>query len=1525
MSIVIDFEQQNLDGILAKTKALIAAQKQLAEESAKAARGGSKGNAGAGYKQQEQAVKSLSDRLRQFTSDNLKLANTLNAPLSVVRQLNKEFGATPGKILPVAQRFQELQKAGASSADAFKVLSREAGITQKQFQALGKAAGFSQALKDAEAAAKAQVKAAKEAEAAARRLATEQAKLAKQASAEQIKAVQQAEREAIAAARAQEKAAQQAAAAQAKAAREAEVAQRKSFAEAAKAAESTRNEILKLSSTLGQGFNSARSFADRLGLSPGDTNRAIQQLRQLQRAGLSVEEQFSTLNRGLGLNKNQFNQLSKEVRQADNRLQAAGKSGKSFSSVVAGFAAAGAFAALQGISQAIQSAQQALVGFIKEALNANLQIRQLENALQSVFLQQGASVAESIRLTGEALQFVRETADATGQSFQVASKAYTQLSTAAQTSGVSQQELNALFTETNRVFGVFGLSAERADLAFSAITQILGKGQLSLEELRQQLGESLPIALRATADGLGVTTGELIKLISTGQVSGREFATAFTKGLSTIPGQVNKTQASINALNNQFFFLSAEVGKALEPIQSALLQLAADVLKIGVGEGAFDALRLSAENFQRVLEENPQIAEELGRALERVVEVATGSLSNALDNISATLEQNPEIVQEWADKLIEVADAVNGLVTLIFGIVGAVGAASDAIARAFEGNLTGIQFFDNALKLLIDTLKPYVATFTVIGDALQFLNDKAPKDLKPAFDGAAASAGSLVTALDAMNPKSDKVVESVKDIQADATKAADDIEKTASEATTRIAEAQAAGTITAEEANAQRLAAEKEAADARVKLAQKTLERIKAAAAAERAAAQEAADKALTEALNQAKAADAALAAAQASGKGDTKQLENAKAQADKRLQIAQDNVEALKATENEVPDDVKTAEAEVTKTRKEAADANIAVKENEVESAKKLEEDRLKDLKEKFDKADQIIEQSQAKRERSVLQLEQALRAQGKSEEDIAQQVGQAQLKATEQSIRDQIKLAQEKTQAFAKGTDEQAQAEIELANLQNDLLSNQIEQEKAAREAQIQAIEDAATATQQANESELANIDRILQARDNIIQSLERQNELIKAQVQLQNSVLDAQAQVTDRGIKEAESALESRRRISEIDAQLNSDNEISDEERKKLTEERARLENQIRRDGFAKNATEQQIAQELVKRTQERFAQEQRALELRQAIARNELEFEIQKDIIAAIRAKNDEQRALRRLEQQKEELKNEIAIARARGDEQAARAGQSRLGDLNEAIKAQEEQVAFADEAIAKEKELGEQRRKNLEISQQQERATLADQQAGQARDLENQLAGTGGKAEKQATALADETDRKADAEFKATENLVNQFDLTDQLITSTAKLADEAERYANALNSVGISSNTPTQSLRGGGVVKDGPVQVHSDEFLVAPRGTRVVSQAESRRLIQQALATRPELSFQGAMVRPQVQALPVASAPSTDSALIQEVRALRAEMGRLKVKGGPIYATMPTKIVREDKGLKRQLDQARVDMLTDLNNLIQWK
>ena len=78
----------------------------------------------------------------------------------------------------------------------------------------------------------------------------------------------------------------------------------------------------------------------------------------------------------------------------------------------------------------------------------------------------------------------------------------------------------------------FGGTDETLKRASVAIQQMAGKGVVSMEELRQQLGEAVPTAMAIMADQLGMSVGEMVDVISKGQMDSKRGLDAFFTGMA---------------------------------------------------------------------------------------------------------------------------------------------------------------------------------------------------------------------------------------------------------------------------------------------------------------------------------------------------------------------------------------------------------------------------------------------------------------------------------------------------------------------------------------------------------------------------------------------------------------------------------------------------------------------------------------------------------------------------------------------------------------------------------------------------------------------------------------------------------------------------------------------------------------------------------------------------------------------------------------------------------------------------------
>ena len=76
----------------------------------------------------------------------------------------------------------------------------------------------------------------------------------------------------------------------------------------------------------------------------------------------------------------------------------------------------------------------------------------------------------------------------------------------------------------------FGGTSEEFNRAIIGMGQVAGKGVLSMEELRQQIGESIPSAIPILAKSLGITVPELFKQVADGAISSDVALEAWRKG-----------------------------------------------------------------------------------------------------------------------------------------------------------------------------------------------------------------------------------------------------------------------------------------------------------------------------------------------------------------------------------------------------------------------------------------------------------------------------------------------------------------------------------------------------------------------------------------------------------------------------------------------------------------------------------------------------------------------------------------------------------------------------------------------------------------------------------------------------------------------------------------------------------------------------------------------------------------------------------------------------------------------------------
>ncbi len=182
----------------------------------------------------------------------------------------------------------------------------------------------------------------------------------------------------------------------------------------------------------------------------------------------------------------------------------------------------------------------------------------------------------------ENLASLRSEANRLGLDLKSSIAGYAQFSASTKDTGMESQTMS-VFSNVSQASANYGLRPQAQERVFTALSQMASKGVVSMEELRQQLGESLPGALNTAARSMGMTTKEFSKMVERGEVLSSDFLPKFAMQLGAesstgVNGAAKSAQASFNRLNNTIFELQVTIGKGLLGAQ----KIGADVAVVGI-------------------------------------------------------------------------------------------------------------------------------------------------------------------------------------------------------------------------------------------------------------------------------------------------------------------------------------------------------------------------------------------------------------------------------------------------------------------------------------------------------------------------------------------------------------------------------------------------------------------------------------------------------------------------------------------------------------------------------------------------------------------------------------------------------------------------------------------------------------------------------------------------------------------------------------------------------------------------------
>jgi len=248
------------------------------------------------------------------------------------------------------------------------------------------------------------------------------------------------------------------------------------------------------------------------------------------------------------------------------------------------------------------------------------------------------------------------------------------LAVAAKDAGLSADTTKEIFLAGAEASTAFGLTAEDTFGVFRAFTQILSKGTVSSEELKQQLGDRLPIAMSTASKAMGVTVQELTKMLENGEVVSNEFLPKFAKQLRIAAREGGALTAALDTS-----------GVALRRLISTVQLNIFDAFESGLGEGLasfFNDLRATVDQMAPTFRGLGRVAGAaltgLGIAIRALAQllrpfgILLDTITSSMEEVSKQGEEgtkNLSLLGRMTRTLIGLFKILAGVVVLPFGLL----------------------------------------------------------------------------------------------------------------------------------------------------------------------------------------------------------------------------------------------------------------------------------------------------------------------------------------------------------------------------------------------------------------------------------------------------------------------------------------------------------------------------------------------------------------------------------------------------------------------------------------------------------------------------------------------------------------------------------------------------------------------------------------------------------------------------------------------------------------------------------------
>jgi tape measure domain-containing protein len=385
-----------------------------------------------------------------------------------------------------------------------------------------------------------------------------------------------------------------------------------------------------------------------------------------------------------------------------------------------------------GIHGTIASLKALFTDWQEPLIRANAEIERLTVLLRGV--SSGSNSFEIGREAGADLAFIVEQAKAAPFAMNELANSFVKFKS------VNLEEPRRVLTALSDAVAHFGGDNQALHRATIAIQQMAGKGVVSMEELRQQLGEAVPNAIQLMARSMGLTYQELVERVSKGQVVATDAIARMTAEFErSFGGSAKNMMSTWDGMVSQ--------------LQTTWIQFANEIGKAGYFQTAKDGLRELVDLLSSAA--GQAFARDLGRSLAAITNAVVEATKFLIEHRKAIADvgeqvlwfigiwKGASIVTSIVGGLIDKKKALISVMRQIPGVkiasnINTLSGALSAAATTAGTAATALGLFRGALALLGG---PLTVAIGLIGTAaaawLRYANaaDKAARARKIAETG----------------------------------------------------------------------------------------------------------------------------------------------------------------------------------------------------------------------------------------------------------------------------------------------------------------------------------------------------------------------------------------------------------------------------------------------------------------------------------------------------------------------------------------------------------------------------------------------------------------------------------------------------------------------------------------------------------------------------------------------------------------------------------------------------------------------